>query len=124
MEFLRAKCTINDSNSSGQVEISGLDLTKVQNRHIILVDDAVITGGTLSHVIAVMKAAGCASIKVCALLNKRIPVEKRLKQVDFVGFSVPNLFLVGHGLDYADSYRECADIWVVSNLGKEKKGKT
>jgi len=124
MEFLRARSYGMNDCSSGHVEISGLDLTKLKDRHIIVVEDVIDTGGTLSHVIAVMKAAGCASIKVCALLDKRITAEnKRLRQLDFVGFSVPNYFLVGHGLDYADSYRECADIWVVSNLGMEKKGK-
>jgi hypoxanthine phosphoribosyltransferase len=123
MEFIRAKCSMKN-NEEGSIEISGLDLTKVKNRHVIVVEDVVITGGTLSHVVAVLKAAGCTSLKICALLEKRITAEKRLKSIDYIGFSVPNLFLVGHGLDYADSYRECADIWVLSSLGKEKKGKT
>ena len=59
-----------DRNSSRLVEISCLDLTEVKIRPIVLVDDALITGGALSHVIAVKKAAGCASIKVCIRIAK------------------------------------------------------
>jgi len=79
----------------------GIDL---RGRHVILIEDIVDTGMTLGFVLAHLRASGPASLKVCTLLDKR---ERRLADVDldYVGFEVPDEFLVGYGLDYREEYR-------------------
>jgi len=124
MEFIRARSYGMQDTTSGNVEISGMDLTKVRDRHVLLVEDVVDTGTTMSQVIPVLNAAGCISLQVCTLLDKRIlPQRRRLKRVQYTGFSIPDHFVVGHGLDFAELYRECLDLWVLSQLGKDLKGR-
>ncbi len=79
----------------------GIDL---RGRHVILIEDIVDTGMTLSSVLGHLRASGPASLRVCTLLDKR---ERRLADVglDYVGFEVPDEFLVGYGLDYREEYR-------------------
>jgi hypoxanthine phosphoribosyltransferase len=79
----------------------GLEL---RGRHVILVEDIVDTGMTLSFVLGHLRASGPASLSVCTLLDKRV---RRLADVelDYVGFEVPDEFLVGYGLDYQEEYR-------------------
>jgi hypoxanthine phosphoribosyltransferase len=79
----------------------GIDL---QGRHVILIEDIVDTGMTLGFVLGHLRASEPASLKVCTLLDKR---ERRLADVelDYVGFEVPDEFLVGYGLDYREEYR-------------------
>jgi hypoxanthine phosphoribosyltransferase len=79
----------------------GLNL---RGRHVILIEDIVDTGMTLSFVLGHLRASGPASLRVCTLLDKR---ERRLADVelDYVGFEVPDEFLVGYGLDYREEYR-------------------
>ena len=79
----------------------GLEL---RGRHVILVEDIVDTGMTLSFVLAHLRASEPVSLRVCTLLDKRV---RRLADVelDYVGFEVPDEFLVGYGLDYQEEYR-------------------
>ncbi len=86
-----------------------LDLT---GQHVLLVDDILDTGKTLDKVTRVLKAQKPASLHTCVLLNK-----KRRKQVrvtpDFVGFTIPDHFVVGYGLDFAERYRNLPYIGVL-----------
>jgi hypoxanthine phosphoribosyltransferase len=125
MEFIRAKSYGIGDTSSGKVEISGMDVNWVKDQHVILVEDVVDTGTTMSQVLPVMIAAGCKSIQVASLLDKRIAPERRrlLEMVKYTGFSIPDHFIVGHGLDFAELYRDLLDIWVVSQAGKDAKGR-
>ncbi len=77
---------------------------ELKGRHILLVEDIVDTGMTLSFVLNHLKAREPASLRVCTLLDKRV---RRLADVhlDYVGFEVPDEFLVGYGLDYREEYR-------------------
>ncbi len=86
-----------------------LDLTQ---QHVLLIDDILDTGRTLDKVTRILKAQKPASLHTCVLLNK-----KRRKQVrvtpDFVGFTVPDHFVVGYGLDFAERYRNLPCIGVL-----------
>jgi hypoxanthine phosphoribosyltransferase len=94
-----------------------LDLN-LEGRHVLLVEDIVDTGMTLSFVIGYLKARNPASLTVCTLLDKRV---RRLAEVHlpYVGFEVPDEFLVGYGLDYQEEYRNLPFIALVS---EEKPG--
>ncbi len=81
----------------------------VKGRHVLLVDDILDSGGTLKLVLPAMQQLGAASVKICVLLKKDRPTAREVK-VDYVGFEIPDEFVVGYGLDYNDYYRNLPDI--------------
>lgn len=76
----------------------------LEGRHVLIVEDIVDTGLTLSYLVRNIMARKAASVEVCALLNKQVPdkVDVRIK---YEGFAIPDVFVVGYGLDYAEMYR-------------------
>ena len=84
----------------------------VRQRDVLLVDDILDTGKTLSRVIPKLRALKPRRIKVCVLLDKR---ERRVEKVsaNYVGFVIPNVFVVGYGLDYAEKYRNLPFVGVL-----------
>jgi hypoxanthine phosphoribosyltransferase len=98
--------------SSGVVRII-MDLNaSIENRHVLIVEDIIDTGHTLHYMIETLKTRNPASLKICALLNKpeRRDVEIKL---DYVGFDIPNEFVVGYGLDFDELYRNLPYIGVL-----------
>jgi len=87
----------------------GLDVT---GRDVLLVDDILDTGATLARVLARLRALRPRQIKVCVLLDKKARRVEDIK-ADYVGFSIPNQFVVGYGLDYAERYRNLPYIGVL-----------
>jgi len=79
-------------------------LSDIHDRHVLLIDDIFDTGNTLWELIPQLDDLGAASIKTCVLLRKQGQAQVPL-QPDFVGFDIPNVFVVGFGLDYRDAYR-------------------
>ena len=84
----------------------------IRDRHVLILDDIMDTGGTLRTVIDQMRQREPASLRVCVLLRKPTKAPKDLK-VDFVGFDIEDVFVVGYGLDYGDHYRNWPDIGVL-----------
>jgi len=86
----------------------------VHQRDVLLVDDILDTGRTLSRVIPKLRALKPRRIKVCVLLDKR---ERRVEKVsaNYVGFIIPNVFVVGYGLDYAEKYRNLPFVGVLKS---------
>jgi hypoxanthine phosphoribosyltransferase len=84
----------------------------VHGRHVLLVDDILDTGKTLNRVLGKLRALKPRSIRTCVLLDKK---ERRLEDVeaDYVGFQIPNLFVVGYGLDFAERYRNLPCVGVL-----------
>ncbi len=82
------------------------DLT---GRHVLILDDILDSGGTLRTVIPVLKESGAASVKTCVLLRKDRPIARETP-ADYVGFDIPDEFVVGYGLDYNNYYRNLPDI--------------
>lgn len=100
------------TESSGVVRIL-MDLnTNITNRNVLIVEDIVDTGRTLAYITEMLKTRDPASLKICALLNKpsrrEVPVP-----LDYVGFDIPNEFVVGYGLDYDELYRNLPFIGVL-----------
>ena len=98
--------------SSGHVRIS-LDLTSdIADRHVLLVEDIVDSGNTIASVLELLEARHPASLKVCTLLDK---AEARQAEVpiDYTGFSIPNKFVFGYGLDLDEFYRDLPFIGIV-----------
>ena len=76
---------------------------------MLLIDDILDSGGTIKLVIPALRELGAASVKSCVLLRKDRPSAKAV-QVDYVGFEIPDEFVVGYGLDYNNYYRNLPDI--------------
>jgi len=90
--------------SSGQVRIVSDLSVSIEGRHVVIVEDIVDTGLTLTYLKRTLEARHPRSLRVCVLVDK---VERRQVDVliDYVGFTIPNLFVVGYGLDYEGLYR-------------------
>ena len=84
----------------------------IKNRHVLIVDDILDTGKTLSLVTALAKKLEPASLRTCVLLDKKARREVTF-DADFVGFEIPNEFVVGYGLDFAERYRNLTCIGVL-----------
>jgi hypoxanthine phosphoribosyltransferase len=91
------------TTESGAVRIL-MDLREpVEGQHILVVEDIVDTGHTLDYLLRILKGRNPASIHTCALVKKES--ERVTTQIDYLGFTIPDVWVVGYGLDYADLYR-------------------
>ncbi len=96
----------------------------LNQRHVIVVEDIVDTGTTLSHLLPLLQEkAQPKSLAICTLLEKRL-IEKAKVKPKYTGFSIPDHFIVGFGLDYNELYRDVPDIWVISQAGIDFDGTT
>ena len=114
VEFMAISSYGAAMRTSGEVRIlKDLDVA-IEGRHILVVEDIVDTGLTLNYLLANLKSRGAASVKLAALLDK---FERREKEVpiDYLGFQIPDEFVVGYGLDYAERYRNLPYIAVVKD---------
>jgi hypoxanthine phosphoribosyltransferase len=82
---------------------------EIRGRHVLVVDDILDSGGTIHMVVPALREMGAASVKSCVLLRKDRPTAHAV-HVDYVGFEIPDKFVVGYGLDYNDYYRNLPDI--------------
>ena len=90
--------------SSGDVKLVYDPETRLEGKHILLVEDIVDSGRTLNRLMGLLGARNPQSLEICALLHKRVAVELA-HPVRFAGFDAPNEFLVGYGLDHAEDFR-------------------
>ncbi len=104
VDFLVASSYGDNTFSSGSVRLLYDPETELEGKHILLVEDIVDTGRTLSRLIDLLKARNPRSLEICALLHKHIAHELKYS-TKFVGFDAPNEFLVGYGLDHAENFR-------------------
>src|SRR6267378_7924021 len=114
IEFMAISSYGSSTRTSGEVRIlKDLDVP-IEGRHIIVVEDIVDTGLTLSYLLANLKSRGAASVKLVALLDKYDRREKEVP-IDYLGFKIPDHFVVGYGLDFAERYRNLPFIAVLKN---------
>jgi hypoxanthine phosphoribosyltransferase len=115
LEFMAVSSYGKAQKSSGEVRIiKDLDVA-VEGKDLIVVEDIVDTGLTLSYLLANLQSRGANSVKLVSLLDKPEPrIVKELK-IDYCGFQVPNKFVVGYGLDAAERYRNLPFIAIVKN---------
>lgn len=113
MDWMATSSYGSGTESSGVVRIvKDLD-TDISGRHVLIVEDIVDSGLTLSWLRANLESRGPASLEICALLRKpeaaKVEIDAR-----YVGFEIPNAFVVGYGLDYAERYRNLRSIGVLA----------
>ena len=114
IEFMAISSYGASTRTSGEVRIlKDLDVP-VEGRDLIVVEDIVDTGLTLSYLLANLKSRGAASFKLVALLYKYERREREV-EIDYLGFKIPDHFVVGYGLDYAERYRNLPFIAVLKN---------
>jgi hypoxanthine phosphoribosyltransferase len=121
VEFIAISSYGAEMRTSGEVRIlKDLDVA-IEGRHILVVEDIVDTGLTLSYLLANLKSRGAESVKLAALLDK---YERREKEVpiDYLGFKIPDKFVVGYGLDFAERYRNLPFIAVLKNPQEAQLG--
>lgn len=112
LDFMSVSSYGDDTKSSGVVKIiKDLD-ESIEGKDVLIVEDIIDSGRTLSYLIEVLKQRNPASIRLCTLLDKP---ERRVKdvKVDYVCFNISDEFVVGYGLDYAQKYRNLPFIGVV-----------
>lgn len=105
IDFMTLSSYGERTTSSGDVAIGRDIADDVKGRTILIVDDILETGRTLTYAMELMKQRGASEVKLAVLLEKPGKLEAPVK-ADFVGFSIPDKFVVGYGLDYANHYRE------------------
>lgn len=113
MDWMAISSYGNDHQSSGVVKIlKDLD-SALEGRHVLIVEDIVDTGLTLSWLLGNFRSRGAQSIRVMTLLRKPDAAKVEVP-LDYVGFDIPNAFVVGYGLDYANRYRNLTGVAVLS----------
>ncbi|MFZ2487444.1 MAG: hypoxanthine phosphoribosyltransferase [Anaerolineae bacterium] len=112
IDFLAVSSYGSGTESSGVVRIlKDLDET-IEQRHVIIVEDIVDSGRTLDYLLRMLRQRNPATLHVCTLLDKRDRREIEVP-IDYVGFEVPDAFVVGYGLDFAEHYRQLPFIGVL-----------
>ena len=112
LDFMSVSSYGKGTTSSGQVQITK-DLSEdITGRHVIVVEDILDSGNTLSYLLKILQHRHPASIRLCTLLDKP---DRRVKPVEvhYSGFTIPDAFVVGYGLDYAEKYRNLPYIGIV-----------
>jgi hypoxanthine phosphoribosyltransferase len=104
IEFLGVRSYGDDTKTSGVVQITQ-DLTRpVEGDDILIVEDIIDTGLTISYLREQLRSRNPASVKVAALLHKPARIQREV-EIDYLGFTIDDVFVVGYGLDYAERYR-------------------
>lgn len=112
LDFMSCSSYGADTKSSGVVKlVKDLD-EPLEGKHVIVIEDIVDSGRTLSYLLEILGARKPASLKLCTLLDKP---ERRVTEVkvDYTGFEIPDEFVVGYGLDYAQRYRNLPYVGVI-----------
>jgi hypoxanthine phosphoribosyltransferase len=113
IEFVGIASYGRGKTSSGEVKLTKDLDHSLEGQHVIVVEDIVDTGVTLTYLLQVFQQRKPKSLRIAAFLDKPERRQRPVK-VDYVGFSVPDEFLVGYGLDYAEDYRNLRDVCVVT----------
>jgi hypoxanthine phosphoribosyltransferase len=112
IDFIRAASYGSKTTSSGKIRLTKNVEIPIQGESVIVVEDIVDTGLTLTHIVKDLEAKGVESLRICALIDK---VERRdlTVHIDYCGFRIEEGFIVGYGLDYNEKYRHLPDICIL-----------
>jgi len=117
IDYISVSSYGNDTRSSGEVQLVKDLKMAVEGEHLILVEDIVDTGLTLSFLVRLLAARNPATLKVCSLLSK--PECRKIEvEIDYLGFEIPDRFVVGYGLDYQQKYRNLPFLAVLRGGGE------
>ena len=119
IDFIAVASYGNDTHTSGEVKLTRDLDSSIEGKTVIVVEDILDTGMTLQYLLRVFDQRKPRRLRVAVLLDK--PARRLAKvRADYVGFTIPNEFVVGYGLDYAERYRNLADVGVLT-LGTQAK---
>jgi hypoxanthine phosphoribosyltransferase len=112
VEFIQLSSYGSSTETSGKVKVVHRLRTSIKGRHVLVVEDIVDTGYTLSYLLKYLARKKPASLKLCALTDKPsrriVPIK-----IDYLGFTVPDKFIVGYGIDFGEKFRYLPDICVI-----------
>ena len=119
IEFVRLSSYGSGSTTAGQLTMINDLHVSIEGRHVLVVEDIVDTGNSVAFLMKYLSGKKPASLKLCALTDK--PSRRQVDvKIDYRGFIVPNLFLVGYGLDFDEKYRNLPDICTLQEIGEEE----
>lgn len=112
MDFIAVSSYGNSTNSSGVVKINkDLDFP-IEGKNVLIVEDIIDTGLTLNYLVDNLISRGASSVTICTLLDK--PERRKVNvEIKYVGFTVPDEFIIGYGIDYAEKYRNLPFVGVL-----------
>lgn len=114
MDFMQAASYGGNTMSSGDVKlVKDLDMP-IEGKHVLIAEDIIDTGNTLAALTQLLSERGAADVKICTLLDKPARRIHKKIEADYCGFSVPDSFVVGMGLDYDQRYRNLPYIGILS----------
>ena len=119
IDFMSVSSYGAGTESSGKLNIKKDLSVDIKGKHVIIIEDIIDSGNTLHALKELLISRGPASVRICTLLDKP---DRRVKEVEveYVGFTIPDEFVVGYGLDYAEDYRTLPDVRVLSREVYEK----
>ena len=112
VDFMAVSSYGSGTVSSGQVEIKKDLSDSIEGKDLLIVEDILDSGNTLYYLLDVLRARKPASIRICTLMDKPSRRQKPIR-ADYVGFSIPDAFIVGYGLDYDEKYRNLPYVGVL-----------
>lgn len=112
VDFMAVSSYGSGTVSSGQVEIKKDLSDSIEGKDLLIVEDILDSGNTLYYLLDVLRARKPASIRICTLMDKPARRQKPIR-ADYVGFSIPDAFIVGYGLDYDEKYRNLPYVGVL-----------
>lgn len=112
VDFMAVSSYGNSTTSSGVVRIIKDLETSIEGRHVLIVEDIIDSGLTLGYLVDLLKGRNAASVKIITMLDK--PERRKVDlRPDYSGFTIPDAFVVGYGLDYAEKYRNLPYIGIL-----------
>lgn len=115
VDYMSVSSYGNSSTSSGAIVIKKDIDTDIRGKHILIVEDMIDTGLTLQHLQEHLLTRETLSVKICTILSK--PSRRLVDiKIDYEGIEIPDEFVVGYGLDYAEQFRHLPDVWIVDTV--------
>lgn len=116
IDFIAVSSYGDGTTSSGEVKVTQDLQSDIRGRHVLLVEDIVDTGATIRFLVAACEEREAASVRIISLLKKKSTDEEDLPEIDYLGFTIPPVFVVGYGLDYAERFRHLPYVATLSGL--------
>jgi hypoxanthine phosphoribosyltransferase len=113
MDFFKLSSYGDEKISTGRVKLLKDLNADIKDRHLVLIEDIIDSGLSMDYIVQLLKEHKPASIKIVSLLMKPESIKYDIK-IDYIGFKIPNKFVIGYGLDYAQKYRNLRSIYVLS----------
>lgn len=120
IDFIGVKSYGASTRSTGSVRVTKELEANLAGKDVVVVEDIVDTGGTLRHLLKILKEKRPASIRLCALVDKRKKGSQ--PEVDYLGFRMGKAFLVGYGLDLNEKYRQLNGLYRIETVSPGRKG--